>query len=67
LLIILFSAEQSGQVNRIAHPDLVPATSGFTEWFLMGVFDRFYSLKLAGPALFEDPVFPYRRVVRMPG
>ena len=38
LLIITFSVWQTGQVNRITYPVLVPITSGFKECFIIVSF-----------------------------
>jgi hypothetical protein len=40
--MIAFSLKQSGQVNRMTYPDLVPITAGFTVFFIMVSIDEVF-------------------------
>jgi hypothetical protein len=41
--MIAFTVLQTGQVNRISHPDLVPVSSGFNEFFVIESFFLVFS------------------------
>jgi hypothetical protein len=65
-LTIAFSVEQAGQVNRITYPLRVPAISGFTEFFIIGLvfFSRCSLRGEIHPDLVFDPFFWIKRVLQ---